>query len=109
MGYRIWYAQLRYAAFGIDESYQHVEVTYPRTEVSLDTLVGQLVYEVKVTAFNGFGDGPTTPPYDIYVGEAGKDTVQCDFCWLLFFVHCSFQLLFISFREPLPHCFSGRI
>ena len=71
-GYRVYYTQLRYAALGLDESYQHVDVTYPQTEATLTSLVDQVVYEVKLTCYNGYGDGPSTGPLDIYVGEAGK-------------------------------------
>ena len=71
----MWYAQLRYALLGLDESYQHVDVIWPRTETSLTNLVDQVVYEVKVTSYNAVGDSPSTTPLDIYVGEAGKQRV----------------------------------
>ena len=48
-------------------------VPYPETTTNLSQLTIDQVYQIRLAPYNFWGRGPLTVPYDVYVGEAGKD------------------------------------
>ncbi|XP_041363510.1 protein sidekick-like isoform X2 [Gigantopelta aegis] len=64
VGYLVQYRQLHLAEF------QEESVSFDHNSIGLQNLVVKKHYEVQVLAFNVIGQGPTSTPATIYVGEA---------------------------------------
>ncbi|KAK3593323.1 hypothetical protein CHS0354_031382 [Potamilus streckersoni] len=52
------------------------QVAYPKQEKILAGLVKKVNYEFRIAAFNIEGEGPSSVPVTIFVGEAGKITLS---------------------------------
>ena len=57
--------------------YSHDYVAYPLIEGKLYNLRPGTLYEVTVNAQSNIGQGPSSPPADVFLGEAGKAVSLC--------------------------------
>lgn len=56
-----------------------IRVDYPAAQAEVGQLTAGALYEVRIRASSSAGPGPLSRPYDVFLGEAGKLSVQ-DFC-----------------------------